>query len=63
MANDVGRDTDPKNWWFWDGETTWFVGKLEPEQRQMPIRSIVDGVLLRERIETGWSPASDPGLR
>ncbi len=59
----VQPSTDPKRWWFWDGEKEWLVGKLKPEQRQMPIREIVDGVLLRERIETGWSPATDPVLR
>jgi hypothetical protein len=48
---------------FWAGDKEWFVGKLKPEQRQIPISGIVDGVLLRERIETGWSPATDPVLR
>jgi hypothetical protein len=55
--------TEPKRWWFWDGEKEWFVGKLKREQRQIPIRGIVDGVLHRERIETGWSRATDPVLR
>lgn len=51
----VQPSSDPKRWWF--------VGKLKPEQRQMPISGIVDGVLLRGRIETGWSPVTDPVLR
>jgi hypothetical protein len=59
----VRPSTDPKRWWFWDGEKSWFVGKLKPEQRRMPIEEIVDGELLRERVETGWSPATDPFLR
>lgn len=57
--DDPGADT-PKNWWFWDGDRTWPVGKITLEQRRMPLREIADGVLLRERIEAGWSPATDP---
>jgi hypothetical protein len=31
MSNDdPGVDT-PKKWWFWDGERTWFVGKITSE--------------------------------
>jgi hypothetical protein len=56
--NDPGGDA-PKKWWFWDGDRTWPVGKISAEQRRMPLREIVDGVLLRERIESGWSPATD----
>jgi hypothetical protein len=58
-SDDPGLDS-PKNWWFWDGEKTWSVGKITPEQRRMPLREIVDGTLLRERIEAGWSAATDP---
>ena len=57
--DDPGADT-PKNWWFWNGDRTSPVGKITSEQRRMPLREIVDGVLLRERIEAGWSPATDP---
>jgi len=45
------------NWSFWDGKKTWFVGRITPEQRKMPFRSICDGVLFRERIEQGWTPS------
>lgn len=57
-SDDPGADT-PKNWWFWDGERTWFVGKITSEQRKMPLREIADGVLLRERMEKSLSPATD----
>lgn len=53
-----GADT-PKNWWFWDGERTWPVGRITAEQRRVPLREIVDGVQPRERIESGWSPETD----
>jgi hypothetical protein len=43
------------NWSFWDGQKTWFVGKITAEQWKMPRRSMCDGVLLRERIEQGWT--------
>jgi hypothetical protein len=59
-SNNLPGGTTPKTWWFWDGERTWFVGKITPKQRTMPLREIVDGVVLRERIESGWSPATDP---
>ena len=45
-----------KTWWLWDGETEWRVGKLSPEQRSLPFRSIWNDTLLIERIETGWTP-------
>lgn len=59
VTNDIGMDTNPKDWWFWNGEESWFVGKLQP--RQMPISEIVSPSLFRERVETGWDPGSDPG--
>ena len=59
-SNDPAADMSAKEWWFWDGEKSWFVGSIGPEQRQMPVREIVPGVLLRDRLETGWSPATDP---
>ena len=59
-TNNLGADMRAKEWWFWDGEKSWFVGKIRPTQRQMPLREIVTGVLFRERIEVGWRPATDP---
>jgi hypothetical protein len=59
-TNNLGADMKVKEWWFWDGEKSWFVGKIRPEQRQMPLCEIANGVLLRERVEMGWSPATDP---
>ena len=42
-------------WWFWDGEKEWRVGKITPEQRKMPIRSLWNCKMLVERIEEGWT--------
>ena len=58
-TNDLWTD-GPKDWRFWDGEKSWRVGEITAQQRRMPLAEIVDGTLLRERIETGWNPASDP---
>jgi hypothetical protein len=57
--------TDPKTkkvavWWFWDGEREWKVGTIAPEQRKMPIVGVWNDTLLIERIESGWTPSSDP---
>ena len=59
-SNDSPGANTTKNWWFWDGHRTWPVGRITAGQRRMPLREIVDGVLLRERIEAGWSPEKDP---
>jgi hypothetical protein len=42
------------NWWLWDGEKEWKVGRLSPEQRRLPIASIWNGGMLVHRIESGW---------
>ncbi len=44
------------SWWIWDGEKDSKVGRtLTEEQRQLPICSTWNGVLLVERIVSGWS--------
>jgi hypothetical protein len=55
---------DPKTkkvatWWFWDGEKSWKVGEITPEQRKMPIRAIWTDAFLIERIESAWTPGTD----
>jgi hypothetical protein len=45
-----------KVWWLWDGERSWRVGDLTPEQRKMPLRSIVNHKALLDMIESGWTP-------
>lgn len=47
-------------WWLWDGERQWRVGKLTPEQRAFPILGTWNDTLLIHRIETHWTPETDP---
>jgi hypothetical protein len=44
------------NWWLWDGEREWRVGKLKPEQYQLPMQEIVNAAMLVHRLEIGWLP-------
>jgi len=48
-----------ENWWLWDGNKSWPVGDLKPEQRQLPIRAVWNHTMLVQRIESGWSPEKD----
>jgi hypothetical protein len=50
-----------KVWWLWDGEKEWRVGELTAEQRKLSIRGVWNDTLLIERIESGWTPETDPG--
>jgi hypothetical protein len=45
-----------KDWWLWDGNTSWKVGALSKEQRSLPERGIWTDALLIERLEEGWNP-------
>jgi hypothetical protein len=47
------------NWWLWDGEQSWPVGALSPDQRRLPIRMIVNHTGLIELIATEWTPEKD----
>lgn len=56
---------DPKtqeaaSWWLWDGENEWRIGELTQEQRKLPIRGVWNDTLLVDRIESGWTPETDP---
>ena len=46
-------------WWLWDGQKAWKVGSLTPEQRQLPIREVLNDTMLVKLIEDGWTPAND----
>lgn len=46
-------------WWLWDGEREWPVGRLTHEQRELPIREVINDTLLVERIVSGWRQSSD----
>jgi len=43
------------NWWLWDGEKEWPVGKLTEEQKSFPDSQIVNDTMLVHLIETGWT--------
>ena len=47
-------------WWLWDGEREWRVGDLTDEQRTFPILGVWNDTLLIERIESHWTPETDP---
>jgi hypothetical protein len=48
-----------RDWWLWDGENEWKVGKITDEQRRYPIRGVWNDTMLIERIEGGWTPETD----
>ena len=49
-----------KDWWLWDGNTSWKVGALSQEECRLPERGIWTEALLIDRLEEGWNPgASD----
>ncbi|MCV9942664.1 MULTISPECIES: hypothetical protein [unclassified Rhizobium] len=47
-------------WWLWDGENELQIGQLTTEQRHLSIRGVWNDMLLIERIESGWTPETDP---
>ena len=46
-------------WWLWDGENEWRVGTLTPDQRQFPVRGVMNDTALVEHIVEEWNPAVD----
>jgi hypothetical protein len=51
--------TGQDNWWLWDGEKEWRVGKITKEQRKLPLRRIYNFPFLVQLIETNWLPETD----
>lgn len=49
-----------RDWWFWDGNKEWKIGKITRDQKKMPIRGLVNDTKLIELIESGWAPENDP---
>ncbi|WP_129551418.1 hypothetical protein [Komagataeibacter xylinus] len=47
-------------WCFWDGEKEWPVENITNEQRKLPMKIIVNGIALIDKIENGWPPENDP---
>ena len=58
-AGFVDREGRVHDWWLWDGERAWRIGKLSDAQRALPIRAVWNDTALIERIEEGWTPATD----
>lgn len=46
------------NWWLWDGEKEWRVGKITKEQMKLPVREICNFPALVQLIEKNWLPES-----
>ena len=59
MPGEVDRSGRVLNWLLWDGNTHKNIGQLRPEQRNLPIEGIWNDTLLRERIESEYTPAKD----
>jgi len=55
-----GPDGKVATWWFWNGDDEWKVGSLSAEERRYPLREFWSYPLLVEKIETGWTPETDP---
>ncbi len=49
-----------RDWWLWDGNKEWMVGKLNAEQRAYPIRGIWNDTLFKERMNSSWTVEQDP---
>lgn len=59
VPGEVDRSGRVLNWLLWDGNTHKNIGQLRPEQRNLPIEGIWNDTLLRERIESEYTPAKD----
>ena len=50
------RDGKVHVWWLWDGDKSWKVGKLTPEEiRSYPGSGIMNDTALIEMVENGWT--------
>ena len=56
----IDREGRIHDWWLWDGEREWQVGKLKRSQLKLPILGVMNDTLLIERIEEGWKPENQP---
>jgi hypothetical protein len=53
----IDRQGRVHDWWLWDGERSWRVGRcLQPEHRSLPLQEVINDTLLIERIEEDWTP-------
>ena len=58
-AGGVEKDGRVLNWWLWDGEKSWRIDKLTPEQYKLPITWVPNATALIEMIEEEWTPETD----
>src|SRR5262249_41963980 len=57
------REGKVNQWWLWDGEKEWKVGKLTPEEvRSYPGLGVANDTALIQMIENGWT-SWDPAGR
>ena len=59
-AGYVDRQGKVHNWFLHDGETSWRIEELTPEQAKLPIRAVWNDTLLVERVEKEWTSETDP---
>lgn len=60
-AGNAGLRGEPvRNWYLWDGEVSRKIGALTPEQRRLPIEELISLETLIARIQSGWTPETDP---
>jgi hypothetical protein len=53
------RNGKIEKWWLFDGNKDWWVGKLTPELRALPLEGIFTETALVYAIENGWTPETD----
>ncbi len=61
-GNDNPATGKVEQWWLWDGEKSWKIGKLTDEQMDLPIKEICNDLALIQRIENGWTPRKAEAL-
>ena len=49
-------DRAPCKWVIWDGNEEWIVPYLRDDQKQYPLRAIMNDTLLVQRTLQGWRP-------
>ena len=59
-AGFIDRQGIVHDWWLWDGTKSWRIDRLTEEYKKLPILEVINDTLLIERIETGWTPDTDP---
>lgn len=58
-AGHIDREGRVHDWWLWDGDKEWRIGKLTVEQSKLPIRSVLNDSQLIKDIEDDWTPQTD----